>query len=156
MLILASALDKLHSPQMFAIKELCILMLVPVTSEYACLPAGTSADVHELKWGASVSALTPPFDVVVACDVMYMHDAVEPLVQTLQDLTAQGSSIYIAHGRNQQARDLFLHRCKGAFQVAAVPEGTLDELYRCEDVEVLLLTPLGLTPMHMASAHIII
>ena len=96
--------------------------------------------VEPLEWGTSVSKLPLPFDVVVACDVMYIPTAVGPLLATLAAITGPSSTVYVAHGRNQQARDQFLHACQDRFNVRVLPECKLDEDYKCDDVEVLVLS----------------
>ncbi|KAK9822204.1 hypothetical protein WJX81_004183 [Elliptochloris bilobata] len=40
---------------------------------------GLSANIVEHRWGTNTSALQPPFDVIVACDVMYIEAAVPAL-----------------------------------------------------------------------------
>lgn len=101
--------------------------------------AGVKLTVKTLEWGTPVEHLQPPFDVVVACDVMYIAEAVPALVKTLADASAAGSCIYIAHGRNQQARMKFMKSCAAIFSVQVVDSSQLDEVYQSTDVEVLLL-----------------
>ena len=98
--------------------------------------------MKELQWGTSAAHIEPPFDVIVACDIMYILAAVNPLLDTLKHTTSHASTIYIAHGRNQQARDVFLQNCAGTFEVCILPTDKLDTTYQCIDVEVLRLKPL--------------
>eukprot|EP00967_Tisochrysis_lutea_P158184 scaffold322641_cov18-Tisochrysis_lutea.AAC.2 len=43
-------------------------------------------EVLPFTWGEDPSPLQPPFDVIVACDVMYVAEAVDALVSSLRDL----------------------------------------------------------------------
>lgn len=98
-------------------------------------------DVMELVWGITpVDDRLQNMDVVVACDVMYIAAAVELLVSTIQGLLSASGTAYVAHGRNQQAREEFLQACKHAFEVEVLSQTDMDETYRCDDVEVLILT----------------
>lgn len=66
-------------------------------------PTGCAIVVKEHSWGSDTAPLVPPFDVVAACDVMYVVEAVAPLVTSLVALAGPGTEVYISHGRNRQA-----------------------------------------------------
>lgn len=105
--------------------------------------AGATVQVQELKWGTSTSHvvdLRRPFDVVIACDIMYICDAVQPLLASLRDLSCRQTKVYLAHGRNQQARELFIQAARPHFSIETLAEDLLNENYHCEDVEVLVLS----------------
>lgn len=65
-------------------------------------PAGCDIAVREHSWGSDASALHPPFDVVAACDVMYIEALAQLLVASLVALSGPQTRIYISHGRNRQ------------------------------------------------------
>lgn len=98
-----------------------------------------SLEVREHTWGADVAALAPPFAVVCACDVMYISEAVGPLVASLVALSGPGTEVLIAHGRNRQAEPEFMLAAKKCFSVEKICSEELDELYQCADVDVLRL-----------------
>jgi hypothetical protein len=58
--------------------------------------------VREHSWGRDVDQLEPPFEFIFACDVMYIHELVQPLVASLVALSGPSTEIYVAHGRNRQ------------------------------------------------------
>lgn len=66
--------------------------------------AGLAVEVREHTWGADVAALAPPFDVISACDCMYVAEAIEDLVRSLVALSGPATEVLIAHGRNRQVR----------------------------------------------------
>ncbi|PRW45633.1 hypothetical protein C2E21_5777 [Chlorella sorokiniana] len=101
---------------------------------------GCAIQVLEHSWGEDVAPLGPPFDIIAACDVMYVAEAVEPLVASLCALSGPHSRIYISHGRNRQAEPQFLAAAGQHFTIQTVPSEDLDEVYQCADVDVLLLT----------------
>jgi predicted nicotinamide N-methyase len=82
------------------------------------------------------------FDLVVATDVMYVHEAVPALLAALRALSeAPGAEVLLAHGRNRPAEAAFLEAAALHFSVQEVPEAELHDIYRCIDVTVLRLTP---------------
>ena len=88
------------------------------------------------------SAVCTAFSTPPCCiaDVMYIDDAVAPLVKTLAAVSAPHTYIYVAHGRNRQAEATFMRAAEGVFEVSEVPVSQLDDIYHCSDVSVLLLS----------------
>lgn len=76
---------------------------------------------------------------VCVADVMYIEAAIPELVTTLYATCTKDSQVFIAHGRNRQAEDKFMHQCKNLFQIAAVGKDQLDAVYQTGDVDVILL-----------------
>ena len=72
-------------------------------------------------------------------DVMYIADAVGPLLATLAALSSERTEVLLAHGRNRQAEVRFLQACAGSFLVERVPSQELDAVYQCSDVDVVRL-----------------
>ena len=114
------------------------------------------ARVLPLRWGNPPlpDALDPfrPFDVILATDVLYSHEAVEPLISTLvelarerEDAPSQGepADVLLAAGRNRHAGDAFFASVCAHFDVHEVPRAEMDPTYQCEDVAVwrLVLKP---------------
>lgn len=113
------------------------------------------AECLALPWGdGSVEALRrdppDPPELILATDVLYSHDGVEPLVATLAGLAREAAlarqraapaewrpaRVLIAAGRNRHAGDEFFRRAREAFEVHAVGPAELDPVYQCADVEV--------------------
>jgi hypothetical protein len=71
---------------------------------------------------------------------MYIHEAIQPLVATLEAATDARSEVLVAHGRNRQAEPAFLRAAAAAaFEAADVAGAELDPVYQCSDVQVLRL-----------------
>ncbi|KAF8055749.1 METTL21A [Scenedesmus sp. PABB004] len=99
--------------------------------------------VVEHRWGTPpAGALAAPFDVVVACDVMYVHELVADLVASLRALVSPDRGVaYVAHGRNRPAEPAFVAAAAAAgFAVSRVPSAELDPVFQTSDVDVLRLT----------------
>eukprot|EP00878_Enallax_costatus_P010031 GHUV01010470.1.p1 GENE.GHUV01010470.1~~GHUV01010470.1.p1 ORF type:complete len:179 (+),score=53.42 GHUV01010470.1:849-1385(+) len=99
-------------------------------------------EVHvcEHSWGcADVDDLQPPFDVITACDVMYIDELAPALVKSLVLLSGPDALIHIAHGRNRPAEPAFRKAAAQHFGIELVPSAELDEVYQCSDVNVLRL-----------------
>lgn len=72
-------------------------------------------------------------------DVMYVHELVQPLLQSLLALSDSSSTVLVAHGRNRPAEPDFKAAAAAHFSVEMVPSLELDEVYQCSDVDVLRL-----------------
>ena len=101
------------------------------------------ASTAPLTWGNEL-ALEPvsKFDVVLASDIMYYDDAVEPLLLTLQGLSGKNTRIFMAYGRNRQAEATFMKAvAKSTLTMKKLPDSELDDVYQCVDVDVYELRP---------------
>ncbi|KAG1672223.1 hypothetical protein FOA52_002924 [Chlamydomonas sp. UWO 241] len=97
-------------------------------------------------WGRDMESLLPRFDLVVACDVMYVSEAVGDLVDTLAGVVAVtgcGGSVLLAHGRNRGGEGAFMEAAAGRLAVARLPDSELHARFRTDDVSVFRLTPTG-------------
>eukprot|EP00892_Ulva_mutabilis_P007914 jgi/Ulvmu1/5495/UM023_0031.1 len=96
-----------------------------------------------LQWGTDDVRQLPlplPFDLAIACDVMYIVEAVGPLVATLAALIGRRGRALVAHGRNCCAEDAFRAAAAAAgLTVTTVPPAELHPRYRAQDITVLLL-----------------
>jgi hypothetical protein len=70
---------------------------------------------------------------------MYVHELVQPLLQSLTALSDPSTTILVAHGRNRPAETDFKALASADFTVELEPGCELDEVYQCSDVDVLRL-----------------
>lgn len=49
-----------------------------------------------LEWGASLATFDPPYDIILAADVIYIEETFPKLIQTLTDLTSARSVVLLA------------------------------------------------------------
>ena len=95
--------------------------------------------VKELMWGSCVQNFDPPLDIIVATDVVYNHDVVQPLVDTLKALSGPHTHVYFAYGRNRTAEESFFNLAHKEFASQALTTPDLDAMYHCDDVDVYTL-----------------
>ena len=95
--------------------------------------------VEELMWGSDVQKFNPPLDVIVATDVVYNHDVVQPLIESLRALSGPETQVYLAYGRNRSAEESFFRGVHKEFVSKALTTPDLDSVYHCEDVDVYAL-----------------
>eukprot|EP00271_Cylindrocystis_brebissonii_P000848 TRINITY_DN11030_c0_g3_i1.p1 TRINITY_DN11030_c0_g3~~TRINITY_DN11030_c0_g3_i1.p1 ORF type:complete len:299 (+),score=21.91 TRINITY_DN11030_c0_g3_i1:467-1363(+) len=96
-----------------------------------------NVSVKELSWGSSsAEAFSPPLDVLLATDVVYHHEAVAPLVETLRALVGPNTTVFLAHGRNRTAEEAFFEKVRKWFRWQAVERRDWHPEYTCEDVDV--------------------
>jgi len=92
-------------------------------------------------WGDELEDLMKqPFDLVVACDVMYSTSYLPQLIQSLEMLTARQTKTLICYGRNSSAEDAFLQSCKERFEMRKIPWDEFDSVYRSEEISCVELT----------------
>eukprot|EP00698_Gefionella_okellyi_P017954 TRINITY_DN5333_c0_g1_i1.p1 TRINITY_DN5333_c0_g1~~TRINITY_DN5333_c0_g1_i1.p1 ORF type:complete len:126 (-),score=21.54 TRINITY_DN5333_c0_g1_i1:86-463(-) len=103
---------------------------------------GGSACAAELDWNKpqQLTALSPPFDVVVGCEIMYLEDHVPVLTALLTKATRPGSIVYLSYGRNRTALDALLKKLSGSFSQHDVAYDEYDPKFRSEDVAAVVLT----------------
>ena len=89
-------------------------------------------------WGNTANA-APPFDLVVACDVMYDNANVTSLVSSLDAFMNDDGIALVCHGRNAHAEDAFLHRCQHHFVVSRLEWDAFDADFRSEEISCLIL-----------------
>lgn len=104
--------------------------------------------MKEYTWGQNPSHLGGPFDLLVACDVMYIEESSSALVQSLAQLVKRpsqcadtpGGTALIAYGRNRSAETSFRSYAHSAgFNIREIASGSMDPVYHCVDVTVLEL-----------------
>ena len=95
------------------------------------------ASTAPLTWGSKLDLEVSNFDLVLATDVMYYDDAVEPLLLTLQNLSGKGTRIFMAYGRNRQAESTFMTAVEeSTLFMRKLAASELDDVYQCVDVDV--------------------
>lgn len=104
-----------------------------------------TASTAPLAWGRApaehvLAELGGSVDLVVATDIMYIHEAVPDLVATLAVLTGAGTTVLLAHGRNRPAEAAFLEAAAQAgLSARELLPSELHPVYQCLDVSVLEL-----------------
>ncbi|XP_010919181.1 uncharacterized protein [Elaeis guineensis] len=99
--------------------------------------------VAQLYWNnpAQIESLKPPFDLVVAADVVYMEDSAAHLVTAMDALLAPDGVVLLGYQlRSPEAHRVFWERCQQVFPVIEkVPHEDLHPDYAYEETDVYLL-----------------
>ena len=106
------------------------------------IPSSQTTLVAPLNWAnpAHIAAMSAPYDLVVASDVVYTEADVPPLVATLEALVPpNGLAIVTNEDRNHVATELFFTLLGNGFKVKKLPLNKLPERYRHDTVYTLHL-----------------
>lgn len=95
-----------------------------------------------LKWGDPSELKIP--EVVLMSDLVYYPEALEPLCQTLTQLTDPQSLVLLCYeerdtGNKKELEERFFTLIKKRFEVSEVEFVKLDERYRSRDIHILTL-----------------
>lgn len=71
---------------------------------------GSNITVSTLEWGSKVLTYDPPFDVILAADVVYIEDVFTELIQTLDDLSNSDSVILLCCKHRYDRDDRFFQQ----------------------------------------------
>ena len=98
---------------------------------------GSNISVSELEWGSSVLTFDPPFDVILAADVVYIEEAFAELAQTLDDLSDPNTVIILCckhrYGRDDRFFQQLAESGKFADDIIKIWEGNI-KLHRLQKI----------------------
>ncbi|KAL9243792.1 hypothetical protein vseg_017638 [Gypsophila vaccaria] len=100
-----------------------------------------SLKVAQLYWGNSdqMKALSPPFDIVLAADVVYIVETVRPLVDTMRELVKDDGVVLLGYQvRCPDADVLFWEVVKEFFEIEKVGKEYLHPEYAYEETDVYI------------------
>lgn len=94
--------------------------------------------VAQFEWGKDPSHLKPPFDIILAADVIYIQDTFPLLLQSLVDLSDRETVILISCKRRYERDDHFfdLLRESGKFSHSVVWQWPKEDKQPENDVKV--------------------
>ncbi|ESQ44586.1 hypothetical protein EUTSA_v10003267mg [Eutrema salsugineum] len=86
-----------------------------------------------------ISALNPPFDLVIAADVVYIEESVGQLVTAMESLVAEDGAVLLGYQiRSPEADKLFWELCDVVFKIEKVPHEHLHPEYAYEETDVYI------------------
>ncbi|KAF5732582.1 protein N-lysine methyltransferase METTL21A [Tripterygium wilfordii] len=87
-----------------------------------------------------IKALNPPFDVVIATDVVYIEESVGQLLNAMEALVADDGVVLLGYQiRSPEADKLFWELCDKAFLIEKLPHDHLHPDYAYEETDVYIL-----------------
>ncbi|KAK7272395.1 hypothetical protein RJT34_28961 [Clitoria ternatea] len=95
-----------------------------------------------LYWNnpSQIASLNPPFDLVIATDVVYIEESVPSLVSAMETLVSDDGVVLLGYQiRSPEAHKLFWELCDQVFDVEKVPHEHLHPDYAYEETDVYLL-----------------
>lgn len=98
--------------------------------------------ISQLYWNneKQIQVLKPPFDFIVATDVVYLENIVEPLISTMNVLAGANTVILLGYQiRSPEAHRFFWQICPNYFTVEKVPHEDLHPEYAYEETDVYIL-----------------
>lgn len=87
-----------------------------------------------------INALNPPFDFVIAADVVYIEESVPQLVSAMDTLLAPDGVVLLGYQiRSPEADVIFWELCGQVFDIEKIPHDHLHPEYAYEETDVYLL-----------------
>ncbi|XP_010522582.1 PREDICTED: protein N-lysine methyltransferase METTL21A [Tarenaya hassleriana] len=87
-----------------------------------------------------IAALNPPFDLVVAADVVYIEESVGQLVAAMEALVADDGAVLLGYQvRSPEADKRFWELCDVVFGIEKVPHDHLHPDYAYDEADVYIL-----------------
>ncbi|XP_021894293.1 protein N-lysine methyltransferase METTL21A isoform X1 [Carica papaya] len=103
---------------------------------------GKALKTSILYWNnrEQIRALNPPFDLVIAADVVYIEESVGQLVGAMEALVADDGAVLLGYQvRSPEADKLFWELCDSVFVIEKVPHEDLHPDYAYEETNVYIL-----------------
>ncbi|KAL5573597.1 hypothetical protein UlMin_023194 [Ulmus minor] len=103
---------------------------------------GKALKYSVLYWNNSdqIKSLKPPYDVVLAADVVYIEESVGSLVAAMDELVADDGVVLLGYQlRSPEAHKLFWEICEEVFEIEKVPHEDLHPEYAYEEADVYVL-----------------
>ena len=112
-----------------------------ITANIARNKLSANASFTPLCWGDPIPSQisTPPFDIVLASDVLYQHEWVSPLIATLKALSGPATDIFLANEHRPKLKfpaDLF---SAAGFLIQQIPYEQLHPEWRSPDIQIYKL-----------------
>jgi predicted nicotinamide N-methyase len=98
--------------------------------------------IAQLYWEneKQIAALKPPFDYVIAADVVYLENIVEPLLNAMSALAGPHTIILLGYQiRQAEAHELFWRLCPDFFHIQQIPHTELHPDYAWDENDIYIL-----------------
>ncbi|XP_042477850.1 protein-lysine methyltransferase METTL21D [Macadamia integrifolia] len=103
---------------------------------------GKTLKTAQLYWNNSdqIKSLNPPFDFVIAADVVYIEESVPQLISAMESLVGDSGVILLGYQlRSPEAHSLFWEICERTFKIEKVPHEHLHPEYAYEETDVYIM-----------------
>ncbi|KAK6919644.1 Lysine methyltransferase [Dillenia turbinata] len=87
-----------------------------------------------------INSLNPPFDFVIATDVVYIEESVPSLVSAMEKLIGDKGVVLLGYQlRSPEAHTLFWEMCERVFEITKVSHEDLHPDYAYEETDVFIM-----------------
>ncbi|KAL6056106.1 Protein N-lysine methyltransferase METTL21A, variant 2 [Balamuthia mandrillaris] len=104
----------------------------------------SNLSICPLIWGEKdmIDAAKPNYDVILAAELLYDEETIEPLLQTIAELSDRDTKVYMTHQEHgSKASALFLQKVGDHFEtVRHIPLSEQHPSFKAENVGFTLLT----------------
>ncbi|KAL5730526.1 hypothetical protein ACHQM5_003333 [Ranunculus cassubicifolius] len=103
---------------------------------------GKTLKIAQLYWNntSQIQALNPPFDFVIAADVVYIEETVGSLVSAMEKLVKDDGVVLLGYQlRSPEAHRLFWELCERVFVIEKVPHEDLHPEYAYEEADMYVM-----------------
>ncbi|RZC46605.1 hypothetical protein C5167_039554 [Papaver somniferum] len=103
---------------------------------------GKNLKISQLYWNNldQIKTLNPPFDFVIAADVVYIEESVGHLVSAMESLVSDTGFVLLGYQiRSPEAHKLFWELCENVFVIEKVPHDDLHPEYAYEEADVYVM-----------------
>ena len=76
--------------------------------------------VHKLEWGQDVSEFQPPYDILLAADVVYIEESFPLLIQCVDSLSSVDTTILLSYKYRYERDARFLRLLEEMFVLEVV------------------------------------
>jgi len=95
-----------------------------------------------IKWGKdneSYENIEPPYDYILAADVLYQKESIPLLLSTMYNLSDESTKIFMSFERHNEVADYFMSQVTQIFAVEKIPYNKLHSTYRHPKIDVLFI-----------------
>jgi predicted nicotinamide N-methyase len=109
-----------------------------VTANIARNNLSLKASFAPLCWGESISSQipSPPFDIILASDVIYQQEYIDPLISTLKTLSGPCTQIFLSNEHRPKLPFPLKEILAAKFQVEEIPYDRLHPEWRSPDIHI--------------------
>jgi len=102
--------------------------------------SGCNVSVAPLPWGCDPKKLNPPFDLILASDVVYQEQSIEPLIYSLRSLCGPHSRVFFANEHRAKLPFPVSLFATAGFSVELVPIRQHHPEWRSPDIQIYSLS----------------
>ncbi|XP_059316157.1 uncharacterized protein LOC132067006 [Lycium ferocissimum] len=126
------------------VAEILPLLMKNMKLNPSTVMQSTASEVAELDWGnenqMKAIGCGLPFDYVIGTDVVYEEHQLEPLLQTIIELSGPETTVLLGYEiRSTNLHEKMLEMWKRNFEVQTVPKEEMDGTYQHPSIQIYIM-----------------